>query len=56
MKAQVLAQLVRFDMFAARYDPQRVRAALDITEALGLDELRAHVLISAGTARAGAGR
>ena len=52
VKAQVLAQLVRFDMFAARYDPERVRAALDITEALGLDELRAHVLISAGTARA----
>ena len=53
VKAQVLAQLVRFDMFAARYDPERVRAALDITEALGLDELRAHVLISAGTARGG---
>ena len=54
-KARVLAQSVRFDMFATRYDPERVRAALDITEALGLDELRAHVLISAGTVRAGQG-
>ncbi|MDA0158838.1 AAA family ATPase [Solirubrobacter ginsenosidimutans] len=53
VKARVLAEFVRFDMFAGRYDAERVRAALDITGALGLDELRAHVLISAGTARVG---
>jgi hypothetical protein len=55
VKARVLAQIVRLDMLAARYDADRTRAALDITAALGLGELRAHVLISAGTARADVG-
>jgi tetratricopeptide (TPR) repeat protein len=55
VKARVLAQLVRFNMLAARYDADQVREALTIAEALGLDELRAHVLISSGTVRAGQG-
>ncbi len=55
VKARVLAQLVRMDMFSTRYDAVRAREALEIAETLGLDELRAHVLISAGTIRAGNG-
>jgi hypothetical protein len=55
VKARILAQRVRFDMLATRYDADQVRAALSIAEALGLDELRSHVLISAGTVRAGRG-
>jgi hypothetical protein len=51
VKARVLAQLVRSDMLAARYDADHTAAALDISAALGLDELHAHVLISSGTAR-----
>jgi tetratricopeptide (TPR) repeat protein len=51
VKARVLAQLVRFDVVAARYDAERVREAVAISQALGLEELRAHVLISAGSVR-----
>jgi tetratricopeptide (TPR) repeat protein len=54
-KARVLAQVIRFDQVAGRYDAQQVGEALAVAEALGLDELRAHVLISAGAIRARGG-
>ena len=51
--AYVLAQLARFEMLANRGDPAitRARQALATADALGLEWLRLHVLVSLGTAR-----
>ena len=51
--AYVLAQLARFEMLANRGEPAiaRARQALAAAEALGLEWLRLHVLVSLGTAR-----
>jgi tetratricopeptide (TPR) repeat protein len=53
--AHVLAEIVRHRMLAGRYDADQGRRALELAEALGLDELRAHLLITVGTARGNAG-
>ncbi|HWB55927.1 MAG TPA: AAA family ATPase [Gaiellaceae bacterium] len=51
--AYVLAQLARFEMLAQRREPAvaRGREALAAADALGLELLRLHVLITIGTAR-----
>jgi len=43
------------DMLADEFDTQIAQEALDLEEQLGLEEVRAHVLITAGTGRAIAG-
>jgi class 3 adenylate cyclase/tetratricopeptide (TPR) repeat protein len=54
-KAYVLSELARSRMLANEFDAQIAREALDLAEQLGLDEVRAHVLITAGMGRALAG-
>ena len=56
-KASVLAQAARFDMLATRYTSmlEHGRRALEIAEELGLDEVRAQVLISTGAGRVRSG-
>jgi len=54
-KAYVLSELARSRMLADEFDAQITQQALDLTEQLGLGEVRAHVLITAGTGRAFAG-
>ena len=50
-KAYVLSELARFGMLADEFDAEVAREALELAERLGLDEVRAHVLITTGTAR-----
>ena len=54
-KAYVLSELARSRMLADKFDAQITQQALDLTEQLGLGEVRAHVLVTAGTGRAFAG-
>ena len=54
-KAWVLSELARSRMLADEFDTQIAQEALDLAEQLGLGEVRAHVLITAGTGRAIAG-
>ena len=54
-KAYVLSELARSRMIADQFDAQIAQQALDLAEQLGLDEVRAHVLITAGAGRAYAG-
>jgi class 3 adenylate cyclase len=51
-KAYVLSELARYRMLAGEFDVQPALEALELAEALGLDEVRAHVLITIGTGRA----
>jgi class 3 adenylate cyclase len=51
-KAYVLSELARYRMLAGEFDVQTGLEALELAEALGLDEVRAHVLITIGTGRA----
>jgi len=50
-KAYVLSEQARYQMIADQFDAQTARQALDLAEELGLDEVRAHVLITTGMAR-----
>ena len=54
-KAYVLSELARSRMLADEFDAQIAHEALELAEQLGLGEVRAHVLITAGTGRANAG-
>ncbi len=54
-KARVLAEQARFQMLAGEFDPALGRQALELAEALELEELRAELLITIGTARAMSG-
>lgn len=54
-KAYVLSELARSRMLADEFDAQIAQEALELAEQLGLGEVRAHVLITAGTGRAVAG-
>lgn len=54
-KAYVLSELARYQMVAHQFDAQIAQEALDLAEQLGLAEVRAHVLITAGAVRADAG-
>jgi class 3 adenylate cyclase/tetratricopeptide (TPR) repeat protein len=54
-KAYVLSELARYQMVADEFDAQIAQEALDLAEQLGLAEVRAHVLITTGAARAVAG-
>jgi class 3 adenylate cyclase len=54
-KAWVLSELARSRMLADQFDAQIAQQALDLAEQLGLGEVRAHVLITAGAGRAYAG-
>jgi class 3 adenylate cyclase len=51
-KAYVLSELARYQMLADEFDPQTAQQALELAEELGLGEVRAHVLITAGVVRA----
>ena len=51
-KAYVLSELARYRMLADEFDAQTGLEALELAEALELDEVRAHVLITTGTGRA----
>jgi predicted ATPase len=51
-KAYVLSELARYQMLADQFDAQTSREALELAEELGLGEVRAHVLITTGTAEA----
>jgi Adenylate and Guanylate cyclase catalytic domain/zinc-ribbon domain len=50
-KAYVLSELARSRMLADQFDAQIAHEALELAEQLGLAEIRAHVLITAGTGR-----
>jgi len=54
-KAYVLSELARYRMLADEFDAETGREALELAEALGLDEVRASVLITNGTGRVIAG-
>jgi tetratricopeptide (TPR) repeat protein len=54
-KAYVLSELARYQMIADEFDAQTAQQALQLAEQLGLGEVGAHVLITAGTGRALAG-
>jgi class 3 adenylate cyclase/predicted ATPase len=54
-KAYVLSELARYQMIAGEFDARTGQQALELAEELGLGEIRAHVLITTGTARAVAG-
>jgi len=54
-KAYVLSELARDRMLADQFDPQIAQQALELAEELGLAEVRAHVLITAGMGRIGSG-
>jgi class 3 adenylate cyclase/tetratricopeptide (TPR) repeat protein len=51
-KAYVLSELARFRMLADEFDAQITQQALELAEQLGLGEIRADVLITAGIGRA----
>jgi class 3 adenylate cyclase len=50
-KAYVVSELARSRMLADEFDAQIAQEALELAEQLGLDEVRAHVLITAGMGR-----
>jgi hypothetical protein len=50
-KAYVLSELARYRMLADEFDAETGREALELAETLGLDEVRAQVLITNGTGR-----
>jgi class 3 adenylate cyclase/tetratricopeptide (TPR) repeat protein len=50
-KARVLSQFARYRMLAGEFDADQAREALELAEALGLDEIRAHVLLTIGNGR-----
>ena len=50
-KAYVLSELARYRMLADEFDAETGREALELAEALGLDEVRANALITNGTGR-----
>jgi class 3 adenylate cyclase/tetratricopeptide (TPR) repeat protein len=54
-KAYVLSDLARYQMIAKESDARIAQQALDLAEQLGLGEVRAHALITAGAPRAHAG-
>ncbi|HEX7270215.1 MAG TPA: hypothetical protein VF256_22705, partial [Streptosporangiaceae bacterium] len=54
-KAYVLSELARYRMLADEFDLQTGLEALELAEALGLDEVRASVLITIGMGRTLAG-
>jgi class 3 adenylate cyclase/tetratricopeptide (TPR) repeat protein len=54
-KAYVLSELARSRMLADEFDAQIAQEALELAEQLGLGEVRAHVLITAGMGRQLAG-
>ena len=54
-KAYVLSELARYRMLADEFDAETGQEALELAEALGLDEVRANVLITNGTGRVIAG-
>ena len=54
-KAYVLSELARYRMLADDSDAETGQQALELAEALGLEEVRAHVLITIGSARAVSG-
>ncbi|HLK74838.1 MAG TPA: hypothetical protein VKU77_14460, partial [Streptosporangiaceae bacterium] len=54
-KAYVLSEVARSRMLADEFDAQIAQEALDLAEQLGLSEVRAHVLITAGMGRQLAG-
>jgi class 3 adenylate cyclase/tetratricopeptide (TPR) repeat protein len=51
-KAYVLSELARCQMLAGEFDDRTAHQALELAEELGLGEVRAHVLITTGSARA----
>jgi len=51
-KAYVLSEVARYQMLADEFDPRTAQQALELAEELGLGEVRAHVLITAGFVRA----
>jgi class 3 adenylate cyclase len=50
-KAYVLSELARYQMLADEFDVQTAQEALELAEALELEEVRANVLITTGTGR-----
>jgi hypothetical protein len=50
-KAYVLSELARYRMLADEFDVQTAEEALELAEALELEEVRANVLITTGTGR-----
>jgi class 3 adenylate cyclase/tetratricopeptide (TPR) repeat protein len=54
-KARVLSQVARFTMLAGEFDEKAALEALGLAEALGLDETRANLLITIGTAHGNSG-
>jgi class 3 adenylate cyclase/tetratricopeptide (TPR) repeat protein len=54
-KARVLSQVARFRMLAGEVDAEETAEARELAEALGLDEILAQVMITAGTARSVSG-
>jgi class 3 adenylate cyclase/tetratricopeptide (TPR) repeat protein len=54
-KAYVLSELARYRMLADEFDLQTGLEAMELAEALGLDEVRANVLITIGMGRTLAG-
>ena len=54
-KAYVLSELARYQMLTDEFDARTAQQALELAEELGLGDIRAHVLITAGTGRAVAG-
>jgi class 3 adenylate cyclase len=48
-KAYVLSDVARYQMLAHEFDPRTAQQALELAEELGLGEVRAHVLITAGS-------
>jgi class 3 adenylate cyclase/tetratricopeptide (TPR) repeat protein len=50
-KARVLSQLARFRMLASEFDTEAGGEALELAEALQLDDIRAHALITVGMTR-----
>jgi tetratricopeptide (TPR) repeat protein len=54
-KAHVLSEVARFRMVADEFDAQIAHQALELAEQLGLGEVHANVLITAGTGRVFAG-
>jgi ATP/maltotriose-dependent transcriptional regulator MalT len=54
-KARVLSQLARFRTLAGEFDSAEASEALELAERFGLDEIRAHALMTLATGRIHAG-
>jgi class 3 adenylate cyclase len=54
-KARVFSQLARFRTLAGEFDSAEASEALDLAERFGLDEIRAHALMTLATGRIHAG-